>query len=114
MRSKPPSCSRRGRAADALCGATHDATHPVMHHAPCTALHQAMHHATQCAPPCHGARAARRAAPERPRPRAQGTGVTSLTRKQADARCERGDDRLAPLEQVASDEHGRRAKVAAG
>ena len=30
-----------------------------------------------------------------------------MTRKQADARRERGDDRLAPLEQVAPDEHGR-------
>eukprot|EP00964_Phaeocystis_antarctica_P142808 scaffold108153_cov59-Phaeocystis_antarctica.AAC.2 len=40
--------------------------------------------------------------------------VASLSTEQADARCERGDDRLAPLEQVASDEHGRRAKVAAG
>eukprot|EP00964_Phaeocystis_antarctica_P026126 scaffold14698_cov59-Phaeocystis_antarctica.AAC.2 len=64
--------------------------------------------------PQPGARAARRAAPERPRPRAQGTSVTPLTRKQADARCERGDDRLAPLEQVARDEHGRRVTVAAG
>ena len=57
--------------------------------------------------PLPGARAARRAAPQRPQPRPQGTGVTSLTRKQADAQCERGDDRLAPLEQVAPDEHGR-------
>ena len=40
--------------------------------------------------------------------------VASLSTEQADAQCERGDDKLAPLEQVASDEHGRRAKLAAG